>query len=566
MPSNSHGHPPNVVAGKAPPPTNTLNVFPTNPSRKSDFVVSPNCGECLTVNSLIFVSLKIFWKWMSVGVGIRGSLMILWMGMLQLRYINMGGIVMNMRFPTSLATLPNLQVMRLGSLLPGPAPDMRLAETSKTNRPVCEGATVYKEFEREGKRGGVGIVKCWRMGFLEVRVGTENAPWKARGTCCGWEAVPGYWVNLRNLQFIKCNNESRVTSVSFANYGLNTTVVPDLSGLLALERLDLGDNRFLRVDGGVFLGGVVESLKFLSISNNPIVGTLPSTFTNLKNLEVMYIDSSFTGPFPDLRNMTSLWRCHLDRIQTCIPFVNVEDFKMAQPLMCRRRREMVEMKGCSRGDEVYRFKPVVPAECKVLGDMFFGDANPPWYPSENCCGWYSRPVLSEFPQLVKCDGEGMVTHVAFWNMSLGGRVPDLGRLKRLTYLDLSMNAWNEVGEALEGVKETLKHLIIRDLIDARPLPFPATISKLTNLETLRIDPTFTGEMANLANLTGLTTCSVRNPTCLPTADKVGYLGTQPGVCVADLVEMEGCKEYGLRGCFILLDVNLGGIDRLVVDG
>ncbi|KAJ3210491.1 hypothetical protein HDU67_005256 [Dinochytrium kinnereticum] len=88
-----------------------------------------------------------------------------------------------------------------------------------------------------------------------------SAPWRNRTSCCGWENVPGYWVTARNAQAIKCDQDLRVTEILLSNMDL-VGVIPDLSPLDRLEKLDLSLNKFTGVTD-FLVGNITSTLRFM---------------------------------------------------------------------------------------------------------------------------------------------------------------------------------------------------------------------------------------------------------------------------------------------------------------
>ncbi|KAJ3210492.1 hypothetical protein HDU67_005257 [Dinochytrium kinnereticum] len=471
-------------------------------------------------------------------------------------------------FPTSLANLPNLQQMRISGTQ-NPAPNFKNSQLitqcsfgspsfcipfvdkenflndqpfacvgGLQNVPVCPSAMIYKETP------GVIPQNSPDCEFVETAFfgGAATAPWRSRGSCCGFEGSPGFWLFGKNLQYIKCDKDLRITELSFSSMSLSGAI-PNITQLEKLEKFDIGSNRFSStVD--VFGGNLTTSLKFLALGNPRMQSAAPQSISKMINLEILWLDTPYPGPLPDMRNLTSLHRCTLMNSVTCIPFVNAADFRAAQPPACQGA-SLNALPTCVGATDVYLLKPIVPEDCSRVAQLFFPDNNPPWFPNANCCGWNSRRpdgvFRGESLQFVRCDGEAYVTHISFWRMGLSGTVQNLSSLTRLRHLELSDNSFSDIKD-LEAVSGTIKYLSIRDL-RGRRLPFPESISQLINLETLLVHPTFTGTIPNLVNLTSLSTCAIFNPTCIPASDRAAYISTQPRACREHLVNMPICREY-----------------------
>ncbi|KAJ1257156.1 hypothetical protein BS78_K194900 [Paspalum vaginatum] len=132
-----------------------------------------------------------------------------------------------------------------------------------------------------------GLAMSWRNGTVD---------------CCSWEGIT-------------CNRHGAVTEVSLPQRGLKGHISSDLSGLTALQRLNLSHNLF---SGGLPLKRLVSSTAMIvvDVSYNHLgggLGELPSSDTiHGWPLQVLNISSNmFTGEFPSsswksMKNLVAL--------------------------------------------------------------------------------------------------------------------------------------------------------------------------------------------------------------------------------------------------------------------
>ncbi|KAJ9186120.1 hypothetical protein P3X46_005657 [Hevea brasiliensis] len=147
---------------------------------------------------------------------------------------------------------------------------------------------------------------------------------------------------------------------------------------------------------------------------------------------------------------------------------------------------------------------VAPTNANIEGDALYalrravkdpGLVLQSWDPTlVDPCTWFH----------VTCDNDNRVTRLDLGNAKLSGNlVPELGKLKRLQYLELYMNKL--VGPVPKELGN-LKSLVSLDLYHNNLTGFiPATLSKLSNLKFLRLnDNRLTGriprELTKLGNL------------------------------------------------------------------
>jgi len=97
-------------------------------------------------------------------------------------------------------------------------------------------------------------------------------------------------------QGVTCNNENLVTEIKWSNQSLTGTMIPEISLLDKLEKLDIADND---ISGTMDLFWKLPSLKHLYIFANKFTGSIPSTTQAPGNLTALYAHGNqLTGTLP----------------------------------------------------------------------------------------------------------------------------------------------------------------------------------------------------------------------------------------------------------------------------
>jgi len=287
----------------------------------------------------------------------------------------------------------------------------------------------------------------------------------------------------------------QVTSISLINNNLTGTLPSSIGNLKNLQTLSLYSNKITGTLPSSI--GNLKNLQTLSLYSNTLSGTLPSELGELTNLSTLFICcNEFTGSIPEkLGNLTNLKRLHLqdNKLSGTIPdsladLLNLEEFYL----------EGNELTGS------------IPSQ---LGSLINLKELRLYYNT------LTGPIPSQFGDL-----ESLTTLELGHNQLTGSIPQELANLSSLQNLSLQ---YNELTGTIPSDFGSLSSLSILDLANNTLTgTIPSTLGNLTNLVYLSIESNqLTGSipaaMGNLFSLEDLSFSDNELSGTIP--EELGYL-------------------------------------------
>lgn len=269
------------------------------------------------------------------------------------------------------------------------------------------------------------------------------------------DAIPSELGHLRIIRTLRLSENSLTGAIppelgqlthlillSLANNELTGVIPPELGQLRNLKNLNFGWNA---LTGSIPPElGQLSNLTILSLRYSLLTGAIPPELGQLRNLEEMFIDSNeLSGSIPsELGQLTNLRRLVLSNNtglsgplpSTMTELANLQLFHIDKTLLCVR--PTVEFQDWFRTIAERRGSTCSDQERDALIALYNRTDGPNWTNNSN---WYSFKSLNEWHGVIT-DAEGKVVTVDLEDNNLNGSLPgSLGDLTSLTALNLSFN-------------------------------------------------------------------------------------------------------------------------------
>jgi len=339
----------------------------------------------------------------------------------------------------------------------------------------------------------ISKIEC--KSLLELYHSTNGVRWGSNyyiewtGSNEGWNVtnMPCSWYG------ITCENGG-VTKIALSVNNLSGTI-PDFSGLLNLQTLELSDNQ---LTGTIPDLSGLPNLQTLELSNNQLTGTIPdfSTSPNLKKLELFnnqftgtipnftlpqlemfnFSNNQLTGQLPDFSALSNLQEFRLDSNQLTgmipvfnnLPNLHYFSFDGNQlRLNCNVVTEIPVVE-CESLLEFYENNSGVQWEYEFSYEIKEGTQE--WNSNNKPCNWYG----------MVCENGSVIEINLGNNNQLTGTIPDFSGLPNLQSLELDDNKLTGTIPDFSG----LPNLQTLDLSNNQLTGTIPDFSALPNLQTL----------------------------------------------------------------------------------